>query len=265
MPMTLTVITVTRLRPEWLAQCVRSLAAQRCDRFELVHLVVSDDCDETSDAALQLRNRTPVRTELLHTTRPTGMGSGAANLARLRNRAIRASDGELLAFLDDDCTVDSDHYSSLVDCIEASNAGAVHSQQQLLWRTGQPYLLEQWPWIQNEDDARAEYRRLRSFGIVEPGSNRVRSVVNPALNLLVVDMNEWLFRRAALPHAPFPLQYTEAELDANVLEDDKLLAALLESGIQIRSTGRATLQYRLGGYSNPWLQGLKQGAPHPTR
>lgn len=93
--MELSVITVTRNRPELLAQKLASLAAQTLppDRFELVICV--NGCEQGSLTLLRAAKTPFAMTVLSFTTN--------AGVAKARNACVRQARGELLYFSDDDC------------------------------------------------------------------------------------------------------------------------------------------------------------------
>ncbi len=109
------VVIPTYQRPEALGRCVASLVAQDYpqDRFEVI---VVDDGGASHLADLVATHST-LRLTLLAV--PHG-GPGAA-----RNRGVAAASGEILAFIDDDCTADVHWLSALVAQLGQQQDGVI--------------------------------------------------------------------------------------------------------------------------------------------
>lgn len=110
--MTVSVVVPTRGRPEHARECVASILD--CDGEFTVTVVDQSDDKLTRDAISSLGD--PRVTHLLTDTR------GAANA---RNVGAAATDGELIAFTDDDCRVDRGWVSELQRAFTADSVGMV--------------------------------------------------------------------------------------------------------------------------------------------
>ena len=100
--LTVTVAVCTRDRPEELATCLDSLERVDYDHFDI--LVV--DNAPSSEAARSLVERRPGRVRYIREARP--------GLDWARNRAIAEAAGDIIAFTDDDVTVDPGWIRALV-------------------------------------------------------------------------------------------------------------------------------------------------------
>lgn len=245
-----TVITLTRRRPQLLQRAIASAAAQRCaDAF--VHMVLVDDCDETCRAlaAADL----PPHVRWRRVDRAPWEHSGPGRSSRLRNLGVRLAATPWIAFLDDDNRWTPDHLASLLQTARDSGARAVHSQMELRDADDEPYLEPRVPWCRDDDRARAEYEELCRLGVLQPGSCVSRDRADPRDHpdpARTVDTGEWLLARELLLEVPFDDRFDADDEAAVTGEDDKLLSALVERGERIVSSGRPTLLYTLGGYSN---------------
>jgi mycofactocin system glycosyltransferase len=111
---TVTVIVPVKDRAEELRRCLESLARLRYPR-ERVDVVVVDDgsADESAAVARELGARV---------VPSGGQGTGPA---AARNRGAREAQGELLAFLDSDCTASPGWLAELVGRFDDPEVGAV--------------------------------------------------------------------------------------------------------------------------------------------
>jgi glycosyltransferase involved in cell wall biosynthesis len=244
---TITVITLTRRRPDLVQRAMRSVRAQR-SRHAVRHVVLIDDCPSTQATLVTVAAEYP-KAEVLYMPRQPREVSGPGRSSRLRNFGVRRSaDDSWIAFLDDDNEWTTDHLESLVECAHAHRARAVHSYVSLWNRDGSPYLTPRWPWARSEDEAGRIYRDYVQKGICSPGSNIV--VDRPGCHDEPVDTSAWLLARELLLEVPFAEEFSQDDADNLVGEDDKLFWALLGKGEPIVCTRRATLKYYLGGYSN---------------
>jgi glycosyltransferase involved in cell wall biosynthesis len=249
-PESITVITISRHRPELLARAVASVRAQRCG-VPIEHVTIIDDCAASADLLRKLEREAPVRWELAPRTGEDS--SGPRRLAALRNQAVAAAGSRWISFLDDDNEFLPGHLETLAECARSTGSRAVHSHMQLFTKDGRPYLEERMPWWPDPVGGRDLYQVLRAQGVFEPGSNIVRDRADPLGTqdpVRSVDTGEWLLERSLLLECPFSAEYSEEDWGCMRTEDDKLLEALIERGISIRCTGKATLKYYLGGYSN---------------
>ncbi len=250
-PESVTVITVTRRRPELLARCVRSVALQDF-RGAIKHLVIADDCQETAAAVSGLaaggKKLRCVVVERLADER-----GGPPRLAKLRNLAASLADTPWLAFLDDDNEFEPEHVRTLFERAAATESPAVYSHRRLFHADGRPFLEQFWPWCRDPAEARERYRKMVRLGVMSPGSNVVRDRVETRPGrepLLLVDTNVWLLRTELLLEYPIPVDFSYQDWLDNLAEDDKLVERLVGAGVPIECTDLATVRYYLGGYSN---------------
>lgn len=112
------VVIPTCNRREALARCLDSILAQTYRNFEIV---VVDDCS-TDDTPEFLANFTTAHENVALRSERNDHNCGA-NASR--NRAIRASKGEFVAFLDSDCVAQTDWLERLVGGFESERVAAV--------------------------------------------------------------------------------------------------------------------------------------------
>jgi len=238
-----TVITLTRHRPDLVVRAMRSVAAQRTNE-SVRHLVLIDDCPATREALADGSTGADIR----YLPREPGEVSGPARSSRLRNLGVRLSTDRWIAFLDDDNEWTADHLDSLLACARTTGARAVHSHIRLLNRDGSAYLEPRWPWARDEAEAREIYQDYVRKGLLVPGSNVVGD--RPGFHDEPPDTSSWLLERELLAEVPFAEEFSPADAESRIGEDDKLFFALRERGEPIACSRRPTLRYYLGGYSN---------------
>ena len=195
----------------------------------------------------------------------TGPGNVFSRVALLRNTALCYVTAPLVAFLDDDNSWEPDHLASLVSLKTKTSALAVHSWRRLFTLEGGPYVPFTFPWLASPDAAAARFALLTEAGVFERGSDVVRdgaSVLVAGGDHGMVDMGEWLFDRRVFDLLRFETEWTPEELAAGIGEDDKLLKRLRELLIPLHCTERATLRYRLGGFTNTFGATADQGRSH---
>lgn len=247
----ITLITITRGRPELLRRCLHNVREQDVT-VPLTHQVVVDDDDSYRPLATEAHPDRPLLRWHFTTRRP-GDRSGPPLLARLRNEAVRLAETPLVGFLDDDNLLAPHHLSSLMKCLRMTGAPAVHSQRRLVHQDGRPYLDQLSPWKRNVAEAEARYAELRRHCVYVPRSNVIRDQVQPIdqpARIQMVDTSEWLFERSLLLRIPFTEDYDHEDWHNVTGEDNKLLASLVAAGVPIASSHLPTLRYALGGYSN---------------
>jgi GT2 family glycosyltransferase len=110
------VVIPTRARPERLAACLGSLAAQdySSERFEVL---VSDDGSPVPPDAIVAQFATRLRITLVHGPR--------AGPAAARNRGAARAVGRVLVFTDDDCIAEPGWLAALERAIELQPAGLI--------------------------------------------------------------------------------------------------------------------------------------------
>ncbi len=247
--MNIRVLTFSVDRPELLARCIRSVKAQ-VGAPVIRHSVLSE-------RAPSLRAH-PVLAEVAGDvdwiTIPSEpfVGDSSPRMARLRHWALRSVGEELVAFLDDDNAITTDHFACLFACLEAG-VDAAYSWRRLENPDGTPFDGSRYPWHPDPLRAAQLHAWCVAAEVMEPGSDVVRDgpVDDPhADNVATVDMNEWLFRTQALRQLGFECRFTAYEVANQVGEDDKLLALIRTAGLELRSSEAPTVLYRLGGVSN---------------
>ncbi len=240
----ISVLTVTR-RCHALERCVESVARQ--DYAGAVeHVIVTDDQPWVHPPLGQLTS-CATRT-IISVPREPGEVDGPARLATLRNRSVTFAGRELVVFLDDDNTWDPSHLSSLQSLMVTTRADLVHSERLLLTSDGQAYLCPEYPWARDPEERRKIYEEYVRVGVMARGSHRLRDRMDMAHSC--VDLGEWLFPRPFLMAHPFESAYSVRDWEQIIVEDAKLSRNIATSGARIFSTGRPTLNYFLGGYSN---------------
>jgi GT2 family glycosyltransferase len=220
------------------------------------HVVLGDGCPALSDqgflaelgeefpgAIIRNVERTP-ETEALYL--PARMG-------RLRNLGASLDDGAFVAQLDDDNTYQPDHLASLVEVLEAEPAaGAAHSWRVLHAGDGRPYVPDGIdPWYPDPAKQRSSYDSLVRDGVFIPGSAEVRDVFKLDGRLIArVDTSEFLVRRDVMERIGFPTNFSKVRQRLEWTEDFVFAIDLARAGVDVACSRRATLNYRMGGYSN---------------
>ncbi|MBI1265313.1 MAG: glycosyltransferase [Alphaproteobacteria bacterium] len=246
----ISVITITRTRPQLLARAMAAVERAR-DEAALEHRILVDACDAT---AAMLRAHPPAAHRVWRVvTRQPHEHSGPGRSSLLRNMGVAEARGRYIAFLDDDNDWETGHLSSLLALARASGARAVHSSLQMFHRDGRPWRVDRVPWARDAAAGRARFAELVALGVCAWGSNVFHDRADPPDRpdgARTVDTGAWLIERRLLLEIPFRTAFTQADADALTGEDDKLLADLLAAGVRPPSTGLATLRYYTGGYSN---------------
>lgn len=247
----ITVITVTRGRPDMLVRAIYSVKQQDF-KGAIKHLILIDGCDKTK----KFLDDSFCRTEQLEWIvyhRRNGEMSGPSRLGYLRNSAIQITKSDNIAFLDDDNIFESNHISSLVNVYQKSSFDAVHSYRQLFHQDGRPFLEHRSPWRRRTEEGQIRYNELEKRGVFVRGSNIMRDCVDPKGTpnpIRTVDTNEWLIGREVLVCYPFSETYSYEDWKTTNTEDKKLLHQFVDNDISIGCSRLATLRYFLGGYSN---------------
>ena len=243
---TVTVLTVTRGRPDLLQRCIESVKQQ--DYTKVRHLILIDGCDESYEALRQQQISDETLTWFLR-SRAIHERSGPEHLAHLRNLMIRMATSHWVCFLDDDNEYEPNHISELIGCAHRTGSLAVHSWTQLFYFDGTPYLEQRWPWCREDKLAGERYREMVQRGSVSPGSNILCEGVHN-FPYRCVDTSAWMLHRGVFCDNPMTASFSYEEWKANKAEDDKLMAYMLKKKIPIVCNRKASLRYYLGGYSN---------------
>ncbi|WP_197322292.1 glycosyltransferase [Saccharomonospora sp. NB11] len=242
----ITAITLTRYRPLLVQRAMRSVQAQRTP-VPVRHLVLVDDSPQTMAELERVHSDFP-DCEIRYVPREAHEVSGPGRSSRLRNLGVQTSEGTWIAFLDDDNEWEPDHLASLLACAHRAGVRAAYSEVGLVNSDGTPYLEPRWPWAKSTAEAEALYQEYVAKGVCVPGTNVIRD--RPGLHEVPVDTSAWLLARNLLLEVRFEDQFSERDAQGLVSEDDKLYYELVRRGEPMACTGRATLKYYLGGYSN---------------
>ena len=192
-----------------------------------------------------------IRQVSIHGSAMSGTAHSLIRVARLRNLAISLVETPLVTFLDDDNYWATDHLISLLDLLRRSGADVAHSWRHLEEPCGRAWSGQIFPWLPPGADRIARWQELLAEGIVVDGESIIRDQMFMSDGTAgMVDMGEWLFRTMVLRNLPFATDYNEKECRTMTGEDDKLLAQLVRNHVIGVCTERATLFYRLGGFSN---------------
>jgi glycosyltransferase involved in cell wall biosynthesis len=243
---TITVLTVTRQRPDLLQRAIHSVSQQEYDG-KIQHLILIDGCMDTY-AMLDLHHKPSEKLIwFLRVRSPTEL-SGPEHLAKLRNLMGRMAETQWICFLDDDNEYELNHLRQLVECANKTGSPAVHSWMQILNFDGTPYLKQRWPWCRNDEEGQRRYQELANKGIISAGSNVVKDGINN-LPYRCVDTSEWLIDRKLFLNNQMSTHFSYEEWVNNKAEDDKLLMQLLAAKVPIVCNKVVSLKYYLGGYS----------------
>src|SRR3954468_15997508 len=106
-------VICTRNRPDKIGNAVASVLACDYPSFELV--VIDQSSTDATQAVLAPITRSDSRLRYFHVDE--------AGLSRAYNSAIRRTDGEIIAFTDDDCIVPATWLRAIVDAFTADDEG----------------------------------------------------------------------------------------------------------------------------------------------
>ncbi|MGC8862117.1 MAG: glycosyltransferase [Armatimonadota bacterium] len=111
------VIVCTWNRCETVLRCLRSLEAQTCpkDCYEVV-VVDNNSTDDTPAAVSDLASRSDMSVRYVREDRQ--------GLSHARNTGIEAARGEVLAFIDDDCTAEPGYVQAILEVFEDATVDA---------------------------------------------------------------------------------------------------------------------------------------------
>lgn len=264
------VVVLTAGRRDTLTEALRSVRDQDYRGPSSVLILFDKHHDDANRvpgliAAAGMPDEIPVRTVTVTLDPRSEPGDLFSRVALFRNTALGYVTAPLIAFLDDDNVWQPDHLTSLTALAAETGALAVHSWRQLVTPQGTPHVPTTFPWLTIPEAAAARFALLTEAGVFRPGSAIVRdraSLPVRGYDYGMVDMGEWLFDRLVFDLVRFDVRWTAEQLANGVGEDDKLLQQLRELLIPVYCTQRATLRYRLGGFSNAFA--LPQG-PVPGR
>jgi GT2 family glycosyltransferase len=115
MTLTVSVVVVTAGRPQSLSRCLAAIEAGECVPHELV-VVDQSWTSQSTEVGDKAAASTWIRTRHLHVPR---MGVSAA-----RNLGASRSQGDHVAFTDDDCVPSPEWLAALIEALETENANA---------------------------------------------------------------------------------------------------------------------------------------------
>jgi glycosyltransferase involved in cell wall biosynthesis len=252
MPPLVSVVTLTRARPDRLLCAIDSVAAQRGVAVE--HIVLGDACPEIGDPLIrdELANQYSHLT-IRNVPRTQKVSYLPARLAQLRNIGVRLASAEYIAQLDDDNAYEPDHLRSLLDALHGmAGAEAAHSWRRLFDRHGEPYTpAGHDPWHPQADADGGSFAALCQLGILAPGSNLVRDRLDTAGAAVPrVDTSEFLATRRLHLRCPWETSFSRGAQRLGFTEDVAFSVALVRRGIRVAQSEQPTLRYHMGGYSN---------------
>lgn len=262
-PALVSVVTLTRGRLARLLQAVDSVAAQRGVAVE--HIVLGDACPELEDPRVraELAGRHP-HLVVRNVPRTREVDYLPARLGQLRNLGVRLARAGYVAQLDDDNAFEPDHLRSLLDALHATaGAEVAHSWRRLYDGEGRPFIpAARDPWRPCSDPDGSSFTTLCRLGVLTVGSNVVRDRLDTAGALLPrIDTSELLVRRGLHVRCPWETSFSRGARRLGFTEDVAFGVALVRQGVRVACSERATLRYRMGGYSNdPWASDCS-GAP----
>jgi hypothetical protein len=246
----ISVITFAVDRPIHLARCIESVCLQQSD-LTIHQFVFSERVQELRDhEALHLWQEKVTWVALAG---EPFQGNSSARMARLRQAAVEQMKSPYVSFLDDDNTIEPQHFDHLHRLIQSDGLDAAYSWRKIFNPDGTPFPCDIYPWCEDPDKAKQLHAYCVQAGIMTPGQNVVRDGPAPDEDphgIATIDMNEWLFATSVLQRLGFEDQFNLAEQRARVGEDDKLFDRVRQSGIRYSGTQQPTVNYYLGGVSN---------------
>lgn len=251
-PPRVSVVTLTRSRPDQLLRAIDSVAAQRGVIVE--HIVLGDACPELESRAVraELADRHP-HLSIRNVRRDQEVDYLPARLAQLRNLGVQLASAEHVAQLDDDNAFEPDHLRLLLDAIHGvAGAQAAYSWRRLFDGDDEPYIpAGHDPWRPQADADGTSFAALCQLGVLSPGSNVVRDRLDTAGAMLPrIDTGELLVTRSLHVRCPWPTRFSRGARRLGFTEDVAFAVALVRRGIRVAQSRQPTLRYYMGGYSN---------------
>lgn len=238
----ITVITVTKNRPNLLERAINTVKKQTYSNIK--HLIIIDDCPSTLEM-LESKYNDDNKVVWEYHKRETSDKSGPNVLAKLRTNAIHRIGEGWFSFLDDDNEFYPEHIKKLYDFAIENNCSAVHSNREVMYKDGTPYLKEEWPWGRTLDKKIETYNYMLNAGVVERGSNIWRDKFG-----YTVDTNVWLLRAELFNNKEIQREYTDDDYEECRPEDEKMMELLINNNVKVMCNNEVTVKYYLGGYSN---------------
>jgi glycosyltransferase involved in cell wall biosynthesis len=247
-----TVVVLTRGRPNKLAEALRSIVNQDY-AGPLAILVFGDNAPYINEVTDLDVSKLPMMRLNINGWSVAPQQSVFERVTVLRSMSLELVKTPLVCFLDDDNMWMPDHISSLVTTMRASNVPAAHSWRRLIQEDGSDWIPNDFPWLARGAASRGLFETYISNGVFNAQDSIVRDVMSLVVgdtNLGMVDLGEWLFEKSLLDIIGFDSTFTDAELAKRFGEDDKLLRRMRELAVPTVCTAKPTLIYRLGGFSN---------------
>ena len=238
----ITVITVTKNRPNLLEQAIKTVKDQTYPNIK--HLIIIDECPKTLEM-MESKYKNDPKIKYEYMTRLENDKSGPNVLARLRTNAIHEIGEGWFSFLDDDNEFYSNHIEELYKFAVSNNCSAVHSYREVIYKDGTPYLKEEWPWGRTDEKKIETYNYMKEAEVVVPGSNIWHDKFG-----YTVDTNVWLLRAELFNNQEIENKYTEEDYEECRPEDEKMMELLIKNNVRVLSNQMPTVKYYLGGYSN---------------
>jgi glycosyltransferase involved in cell wall biosynthesis len=108
--MNISLVICTRNRAKQLKRCIESLELIRCPGEWEITLVDNGSTDETQTIINEFKNKSATKVNIISSPKP-GLGSA-------RNAGWKASQGEIIAFTDDDCYPEPKFLTSIFNVFE---------------------------------------------------------------------------------------------------------------------------------------------------
>lgn len=238
----ITVITITKNRPQLLQRAICSVKSQTLS--SVLHYIIIDCCEDT----LNMLTRYYSEDDSIvwkYCLNNDLVAAGPHRLSILRNNAVKDTETEFFCFLDDDNEFYPDHLEQLLNFARAERCDAVHSYREILYRDGSPYLEELSPWGHTVEQRAEKYKELLEHGVATSGSNIWRDKYG-----ITVDTNVWLIRTSLMKRIEIPVDYSEDDYKNVIPEDTKMMIAMQKHNIAVKTNQKVSVKYYLGGYSN---------------
>lgn len=162
-------------------------------------------------------------------------------IAKLRNIGVELSDGDIVAFLDDDNTYHPEHLRLCVEkLLKTPQAVAVHSWRRIWYADKKPWLEPFLPWHNDPILAHKNYLRAVDIGKVTPNDNIFRDSIKST-----IDTNCWVMWRKTSKRFPWPTTYTLQDIKDELIEDMALTRVIRKSGELVVPTQTGTVNYML--------------------
>lgn len=247
-----TVIVLTRGRPDKLAEALRSIVNQDY-AGPLEILICGDNAPYINEVTEPDVSNLPLTRLNIDGWSVGPQQSVFERVTVLRSMSLKLVKTSLVCFLDDDNMWMPDHISSLVNTMRTSGVPAAHSWRRLIQEDGSDWIPNDFPWLARGAASRVLFETYVSNGVFSTQDSIVRDVMSLVVgdaDLGMIDLGEWLFEKSLLDIIGFDSTFTDAELAKRCGEDDKLLRRMREFAVPTVCTAKPTLIYRLGGFSN---------------